>query len=120
VLRLAWPIAACVDLRATAESNVGSIKSDRAIEQRDKAIAHARSEYAATLVAIVALEQDLRGKESSRRKTISSCIESLIPKDRPFTTMDAAASLEALDNARVWRTRSIDRHISRLREKRLC
>jgi hypothetical protein len=38
--------------------------SARAIDKRDKAIANARSEYAATLVAIAALE-DLLAKESS-------------------------------------------------------
>lgn len=59
------------------------------------------------------------GRDSSRHKKISSCIESVIPRDRPFSTLDVLASLEALDPGRVWRKRSIDNHISRLRERGL-
>lgn len=92
---------------------------ERARIKRDKLIAQARSEYAATLVQIAALEQDLLGKESSRHKKISASIESVIPSDRTFTTVDIMAGLEAIDPGRVWRKRSIDNHISRLRERGL-
>lgn len=89
----------------------------RALAKRDAAIAQARKEYAETLAAISALEQDLCGKESSRHKKMSVCIERCIPADREFTTLDIMAGLEALDPTRVWRMRSIHSHLSRLRDK---
>src|SRR5438105_760429 len=92
---------------------------ERAREKRDKAIALARSEYAATLVQIATLEQDLLGKVSTRYKRISACIESVIPRDRPFNTTDIMTALEALDPGRVWRKRAVDSHIFRLRERGL-
>jgi hypothetical protein len=85
----------------------------RAREKRDKAIGQARSEYADTLRKIAELEQDLLGREPSSHKTIASCIDSVIPTDRVFTTVDVMASLEALDPGRVWRKRSVDSHIAR-------
>ena len=91
----------------------------RARDKRDKAIAHAKTEYESTLVQIAALEQDLLGRESSRHKKISACVESVIPNDRPFTTVDILAGLEAIDPGRVWRKRSIDNHLSRLRDRGL-
>jgi len=86
-------------------------------EKRDKAIASVRDEYAATLVRIAALEQDLLGREPSTHKTIAGCINRVLPSDRPFTTVDVMTALEALDPGRVWRKRSVDSHISRLRER---
>lgn len=91
----------------------------KARENRDRVINLARQEYERTLVEIAKLEQDLLGKESSRHKKISACIESVIPQDREFTTVDIMTALEALDPARVWRKRSVDSHIFRLREKGL-
>lgn len=91
----------------------------KARDKRDKAIAHARHEWEQTLVQIAKLEQDLLGKESSRHRKISACIESVIPSDREFTTVDIMTALEALDPARVWRKRSVDSHLSRLRERGL-
>jgi hypothetical protein len=91
----------------------------RARDKRDKAIAYARREYEATLVTIAALEQDLLGKESSRHRMISASVESVIPNDRPFTSAEIMASLEALDPGRAWRKRSADNHIARLRERGL-
>jgi hypothetical protein len=89
----------------------------RAKDKRDKAIAYARQEYEATLVTIAGLEQDLLGKESSRYRLISACVESVIPRDRPFSTTDIMTSLEGLDPGRTWRKRSVDNHIARLRER---
>ena len=86
-------------------------------DKRDKAIALAKSEYAATLVDIARLEQDLLGKESSRHRKISALIESVIPRDRTFTTVDIMTALESLDPGRVCRKRSIDNHLSRLRDR---
>jgi len=91
----------------------------RARAKRDKLIAEARSEYEYQLVQIAKLEQDLLGKVSSRYKKISAAIESVLPLDRTFTTEDVMAALEALDPRRAWRKRSIDNHISRLRERGL-
>lgn len=89
----------------------------QARERRDKSIKLARDEYAATLTRIATLEQDLLGRDKPDHRTISSCIDSVIPKDRTFTTVDLMTSLEALDPRRNWRKRSLDTHISRLREK---
>lgn len=89
----------------------------RARDRRDKAITKARDEYAATLATIAGLEQDLLGKETSRHKLISASIDSVLPTDRTFTTVDVMAALEALDPGRVWRKRSIDWQIARLRKK---
>ncbi|MEX2187324.1 MAG: hypothetical protein WD875_11035 [Pirellulales bacterium] len=87
--------------------------------KRDKIVAAARADYEATLVQIAKLEQDLLGKVSSRYRKISAAIESVIPSDRTFTTADILAGLEAMDPGRVWRKRSIDSHLSRLRERGL-
>lgn len=87
--------------------------------KRDKAIAQARRDYSDTLVRIAALEQDLLGRELSSHRKISASIERVIPTDREFTTVDILTGLEALDPGRVWRKRSVDSHISRLRERGL-
>lgn len=89
----------------------------QAREKRDKAMDQARDEYAATLARIAALEQDLLGRDLSTHKTVASCIDSVIPTDRAFTTQDIMTALEALDPRRNWRKRSLDNHISRLRER---
>jgi hypothetical protein len=91
----------------------------RARNLRDKAIADARSEYEYQLTQIAKLEQDLLGKVSSRYRKISAAIESVIPSDRTFTTVDIMTALEALDPRRAWRKRSIDNHLSRLRQRGL-
>lgn len=91
----------------------------RAREKCDQAIARAKDEYRATLTRIAALEQDLNGNVPSSHKTISSAIESVIPSDRAFTTVDVMTGLEALDSGRTWRKRSVDNHISRMRSKGL-
>jgi len=100
-------------------SNEFNALRQRARDKRDKAIAEARREYEAQLVQIAALEQDLLGKVSSRYKKISAAIESVIPRESEFTTGYILAGLEALDPRRTWRKRSIDNHISRLRERGL-
>lgn len=91
----------------------------RARTKRDNAIAEVRSDYEAALVQIAALEQDLLGKVSSRYKSITAAIESVLPREATFTTVDVMASLEAMDPRRTWRKRSIDWTISRLRERGL-
>jgi hypothetical protein len=85
--------------------------------KRDKAITEVRAEYAATLKKIAELEQDLLGAKPARHRSIASCINLVIPTDRAFTTVDIMTALEALDAGRVWRKRSIDNHISRLRDR---
>jgi hypothetical protein len=89
----------------------------RAREKRDRAIAQARADYAETLTRIAALEQDLLGRVLSSHRSIAACIDSVIPQDREFTTADVMAGLEALDPGRVWLKRSVDSHLSRLRER---
>jgi hypothetical protein len=89
----------------------------KAIEKRDRAIAQARREYAETLARIAALEQDVLGRDPSNHKTISSCINRVLPSDREFTVIDVLAGLEGLDPGRVWRRRSVDSHIFRLIER---
>lgn len=91
----------------------------RARERRDKIINQAKADYEAALKQIAALEQDLLGKESTRHKKISACIDQCIPRDRTFTTLDILAGLEALDPGRVWRPGSINNYISQLRRKGL-
>jgi len=89
----------------------------RAKENRDKLIAQADAEYADTLRRIAAIEQDITGREYSRRQTISSCVNQVLPSDRPFTIVDIIAGLEALDPGRVWRKHSVDGYMSRLRAR---
>jgi len=91
----------------------------KAREKRDRLINEARRDYEETLTRIAALEQDLLGKDVSSHRKISVCIERVIPTDREFTTVDVVSALEALDPGRVWRKRSIDSHISRMRERGL-
>jgi DNA-binding transcriptional ArsR family regulator len=86
-------------------------------EKRDRAIKHAHSEYEATILQIAKIEQDLLGKESSRHRKISASIERCIPRDATFTVNSILKALEALDPGRVWRRRSVEHHITRLREK---
>ena len=83
------------------------------------AIRKARDEYAETLVRIAELEQDILGRDPASHRSIASCIESVIPDDRTFSTADIMAGLEALDPGKVWRKRSVDNHISRLRDRGL-
>lgn len=90
---------------------------NRARQQRDARIAFAKKEYELTLIDIAKLEQNLLGKYSTRRKNISACIESVIPSDREFTTVDIASGLEALEPGRNWRMRSIVSHLHVLRER---
>jgi hypothetical protein len=52
---------------------------NRAKIKRDKAIAQARAQYNAILVAIATLQQDLDPRPVPRLKTIGDCVDSLIP-----------------------------------------
>lgn len=100
---LEWKPLAALPLSAEGlrAPTQGDNAATRAQDKRDKLIAAAKREYEQTLIAIAALEQDLLGKVSSRHKKISACIESVIPKDRTFTTTDILAALEALDPGRA-------------------
>jgi len=89
----------------------------RARARRDKLIAEAKAEYESTLKQIAVLEQDLLGSVTSRHVSISASIESVIPRDRIFTTLDIMAALEAKEPGRVWKPGSINNHISTLRRK---
>ena len=84
-------------------------------DKRDKMIAAATKEYAATLVQIASIEQDLLGTKPSRHKSLSSCIEHMIPGDRAFTILDIVTKLETLDPSRIWHKHSVDSHVAVLR-----
>ena len=68
------------------------------------------------MTAIAALEHGLTGRKTRHRK-ISACIESVIPRDEPFTSTEIIAALEALDSSRVWHKWTVDNHITKLRAK---
>jgi hypothetical protein len=93
------------ELRAKARAN------------RDKIIARAKEEYAASLARINELEQDLLGRDRPQHKTLSACVDSTLPRDAPFTTSEIMVKLELLDPKRTWRKRSVDDHITRLRKR---
>ena len=88
-----------------------------AADKRDKAYKKARNEYETALVRIAELEQMICGEVAPGHLKVSTAIERVIPKDRPFTVADIAASLAALDPDRNWRRRSIDNHLFRMRER---
>lgn len=92
---------------------------ERARRKRDDVIEKARQDYEKTLANIAKLEQQLTGVRDPRGRTISSCIESVIPSDREFTTVDVMTALEALDPRRAWRKRAVDNHINYLRSRGL-
>lgn len=85
--------------------------------KRDAAIKKARDEYERTLADIARLEQDILGRDFSDHRTLSSMMNAVIPTDRPFTTLDILSAVEAMDSGRVWRKRTVDHHIARLRDK---
>lgn len=91
----------------------------RARDKRDRDIATIQAEYAETLVRIASIEQSLLGRGLGSHRKISARIESVIPTDRPFTTAELLASLEALDPRRIWRKHSVSNHICYLRRKGL-
>lgn len=83
--------------------------------QRDKAIAHIREEYEANLRQISELEQRLLGKLGPKRVKVSAAIESVIPREEPFSVTTIMAALESLDPSRVWPLATVRRYITELR-----
>ena len=67
------------------------------------------------MVQIATLEQQLTNIRPKRDRSAASCIESVIPRENTFTTVEILAALEALDPGRIWNRRTIDNHISKLR-----
>ncbi len=86
----------------------------KARENHDKAIAAAREEYAAVLAHIAALEHDLYGGRSSRRQPMSACVQSVIPREEPFTIADIVARLEGLEPGRIWHRKSIGTYVAKI------
>jgi hypothetical protein len=82
---------------------------------RDKAIAIAHDEYTATLKRIAEVEQDLLGHQISSHRSVSSCVEKVMPTDRPFTTTEVMAALEASNPRRRWYMRTVTNQLTRLR-----
>lgn len=89
----------------------------QALAKRNAAHVVANKEYQDTLSRINALEQDITGRVHTLHRKMTDCIMEVMPKDKPFTTQDIWLSLKALDSSRDWIRRSIDCHITRLREK---
>lgn len=85
--------------------------------RRDKLIQEARDEYESSLLEIAKLEQNLTGKHPAKYHRIGACIEQVIPRGETFTTKDILIGLEALDSRRYWRVRSVNSHISTLRDR---
>src|SRR5262245_59656308 len=89
----------------------------RARQKRDRAIAEVRADYEAALVEIAALEQRLLGKQPQGHKSIAQAVNTIIPKEAPFTTLGVMTGLEALDPSRNWRKRSVDYVLTRMRSR---
>ena len=88
-----------------------------AAEKRDNSIHRAKAEYQTALTRISELDQMIQGKFSPGRVSVSKAIDMVLPKDRPFTTADVMAGLQALDPNRTWRERSINNYMSQLRKR---
>jgi hypothetical protein len=86
----------------------------KAREIRDLAINEARQDYASRLTRIAALERELWDGKKTRYKRLSYAIESVIPKDRPFTTVDVYSALEAMDDRRSFKKGWVISHLGRL------
>ncbi len=78
-------------------------------------MAQARADYEVALVQIATLEQGLTGIRPKRDRSAASCIESVIPREATFSTVEILAGLEALDPGRIWNKRTVDNHLSKLR-----
>lgn len=83
--------------------------------RRDKSITAAHDLYADALTRIAALQQDLFGRPSSTHKTLAACVERVMPRDRPFTTVDIMAGLEALEPGRPWPVPTVNARMTTLR-----
>jgi hypothetical protein len=79
----------------------------RARELRDRGIAQVREEYAKTLSQIAALERELVDGPTDHRMTISDCVETVMPRDQPFTVPEVVAALEGRYPTRFWRKPSV-------------
>jgi hypothetical protein len=88
----------------------------KALERRDSQIARIRDEYADSLRRIAELEQDLLGRDKPDHRSVASCVNNVLPTDRPFNIMDVMHALQASDPGRVWLHRTVSGHITRLRE----
>lgn len=89
----------------------------RAAEKRDRAYKQARDEYKLAITRIAELEQLINGTHIPGRVTTAKAIESVIPEDRPFTSLDIRAGLVALNPDREWRQRAIDNQLYLLKKK---
>ena len=83
-------------------------------ERRDKSIDVAEALYADTLKQIATLEQDLIGQQRRKHRAVPECMQLAMPADRPFTSVDVQAALEALEPGRVWYQRTVANNLSRL------
>lgn len=89
----------------------------RAKARRDRLVKEADEEYQANLVEIATIERNLLGKRPAKSQNVSTCINQVLPKDETFTVNDIMRRLESLDSGRYWRLRTVNSHISILRER---
>jgi hypothetical protein len=89
----------------------------RAREQRDNAIALARSTYETALNQITALENVLLERGKPKIKRISDCIGAVMPTDRPFTVEDIQELLQAAHPTRIWNKAVVSNHIGHMRNR---
>ena len=89
---------------------------ERARERRDKSLGQIRDEYADTLNAIAALEQQLLGRAIPDKTALSAAVDHAIPRGEQFTVAMIMSALEASDPGRVWPIASVRRHVTSLRE----
>jgi hypothetical protein len=89
----------------------------RAKARRDTIIREARAEYESNPLEIAKIEQNLLGKNPAKFQRIGACIEHVMLRRDTFTAGDILIGLEALDPGRYWRVRSVNSHISTLRER---
>lgn len=89
----------------------------RAREQRDKAIAQAKQNYAEALERIAVLENSLLERDKPKVRRTSDCISRVLPTDKPFTVDDILEALEAHDPSRVWSKKAVCNHITNLRKR---
>ncbi len=99
-----------------AKERTGTMKDDFvSTEHLLLALATVDSKAKETLSRWIAHET----AHTTREHKLSTCIHRVMPADGPFTVLDLVAALEGLDPTRIWPKRSVERYVSRLRERRV-
>lgn len=85
-------------------------------EKRDRIIAHARTEYEATLHEIAVLEVKILGKRHLPDMKTGACVNRVIPDNKEFTLHDVMNGLEAIDPTRAWSKKAVANQLLKLRK----